>query len=166
VPLVAPHFWESNRNKGVVVALLSAPILLFFPLALGERGAHELLEKGAEYVSFLCLLGSLFVVTGGIHVGGSLSGTPLANTFALGLGGVLFGGIFATMAPVLLYLHAHAVALGLAQPWQFYWVAGGLSSFLDNAPTYLTFAATAAGLHGVPLEGRYLADSSPAARRP
>jgi Na+/H+ antiporter NhaD/arsenite permease-like protein len=32
-----------------------------------------------------------------------------------------------------------------------------LSSFLDNAPTYLTFAATACGLDGVTLEGRYLA---------
>ncbi len=32
-----------------------------------------------------------------------------------------------------------------------------LSSFLDNAPTYLTFAATACGLESVPLEGRYLA---------
>jgi len=74
VPLVAPHFWESNRNKGVVVALLSVPIFLFFPLALGERGAHELLEKGAEYVSFHCLLGSLFVVT---NCGGMLM--PLAD---------------------------------------------------------------------------------------
>ena len=32
-----------------------------------------------------------------------------------------------------------------------------LSSFLDNAPAYLTFAATACGLDGIPLEGRYLA---------
>ena len=71
---------------------------------------------------------------------------------------VLFAGIFATMAPVLLYLNGHASTLGLTEPWQFYWVSGGLSSFLDNAPTYLTFAATAAGLQGVPLEGRYLAE--------
>jgi Na+/H+ antiporter NhaD/arsenite permease-like protein len=31
-----------------------------------------------------------------------------------------------------------------------------LSSFLDNAPTYLTFASTACGLEGVPLRGAYL----------
>jgi Na+/H+ antiporter NhaD/arsenite permease-like protein len=31
-----------------------------------------------------------------------------------------------------------------------------LSSFLDNAPTYLTFAAPAAGLNGIAVEGRYL----------
>jgi Na+/H+ antiporter NhaD/arsenite permease-like protein len=39
--------------------------------------------------------------------------------------------------------------LGLDQPWQFFWVTGTLSSFLDNAPTYLTFASTAQGLLGV-----------------
>jgi Na+/H+ antiporter NhaD/arsenite permease-like protein len=70
---------------------------------------------------------------------------------------LLFAGIFATMAPALLLLNAHAKDFGLAAPWQFFWAAGALSSFLDNAPTYLTFAATACGLEGVPLEGRYLA---------
>ena len=45
---------------------------------------------------------------------------------------------------------------GLEQPWQFFWASGLLSSFLDNAPTYLTFAATACGLEGIPLEGSYL----------
>ena len=77
---------------------------------------------------------------------------------------VLFAGIFVTMAPALLILNAwgqgHREVLGavfgLHQPWQFFWAAGALSSFLDNAPTYLTFAATACGLHGVPIEGRYL----------
>jgi Na+/H+ antiporter NhaD/arsenite permease-like protein len=70
---------------------------------------------------------------------------------------VLFAGIFATMAPALLLLNAHADSLGVREPWQFFWATGALSSFLDNAPTYLTFAATASGLAEVPLEGRYLA---------
>ena len=70
---------------------------------------------------------------------------------------ILFAGIFATMAPALLILHAHARSFGIDEPWKFFWASGSLSSFLDNAPTYLTFAATACGLHGVPLEGRYLA---------
>jgi len=37
--------------------------------------------------------------------------------------------------------------LGVTEPWQFFWLTGGLSSFLDNAPTYLTFATLAAGSH-------------------
>ena len=71
---------------------------------------------------------------------------------------VLFAGVFATMAPALLLLNARAAGLGLGVPWKFYWASGALSSFLDNAPTYLAFAATAVGRAGIPLEGRYLAD--------
>ena len=56
-------------------------------------------------------------------------------------------------------------ALGVREPWQFFWATGALSSFLDNAPTYLTFAAAACGLDGIPLEGRYLAEL-PRARAP
>jgi Na+/H+ antiporter NhaD/arsenite permease-like protein len=84
-----------------------------------------------------------------------------ANSFAFGPiveVAVLFAGIFVTMAPALLLLNAHAARFGLAEPWQFYWASGMLSSFLDNAPTYLTFAATACGLEGIPLQGRYLAE--------
>jgi Na+/H+ antiporter NhaD/arsenite permease-like protein len=68
----------------------------------------------------------------------------------------LFAGIFVTMAPALLLLNAHASEFGLEHPWQFFWITGVLSSFLDNAPTYLTFAATACGLNGIALEGSYL----------
>jgi Na+/H+ antiporter NhaD/arsenite permease-like protein len=61
---------------------------------------------------------------------------------------VIFAGIFATMIPALAILEARGGELGLARPWQFFWMAGFLSSFLDNAPTYLTFASMASGLMG------------------
>ncbi len=61
---------------------------------------------------------------------------------------VLFAGIFATMIPALVLLNARGGELGLTQPWQFFWATGLLSSFLDNAPTYLTFASTASALMG------------------
>jgi len=344
LPLVLPHFWESNRNKGLVAALLALPVALYLVAAHGEAGVHELIEKGKEYASFIVLLASLFVVTGGIYVRGSLAGTPLVNTIVLGLGAliaswigttgasvllirpllranasrerkahivvffifvvsncgglltplgdpplflgflkgvpfdwtfrlwkgwllvngallvifnvwdqivlareererpgaqleqvmqheplgfegatnfgflaaivaviyaagsgfgnagapwpfgvqeglmlvvtalayfttsgriraknafgfgpiievaVLFAGIFVTMAPALLLLNANAKQFGVSEPWHFFWATGLLSSFLDNAPTYLTFAATACGLDGISLEGRYLAE--------
>jgi Na+/H+ antiporter NhaD/arsenite permease-like protein len=62
---------------------------------------------------------------------------------------VLFIGIFVTMIPALWILNVLGSKneLGLDQPWQFFWASGGLSSFLDNAPTYLTFSAAASGLH-------------------
>lgn len=59
---------------------------------------------------------------------------------------VLFIGIFITMIPALLILKAQGAALGIEKPWQFFWITGCLSSFLDNTPTYLVFFTTAASL--------------------
>jgi Na+/H+ antiporter NhaD/arsenite permease-like protein len=61
---------------------------------------------------------------------------------------VVFAGIFATMIPALQILNARGGELGLQSPAQFFWATGILSSFLDNAPTYLTFASTASGILG------------------
>jgi Na+/H+ antiporter NhaD/arsenite permease-like protein len=54
--------------------------------------------------------------------------------------------------PALEILDARAASLNLRHPWQFFWLSGALSSFLDNAPTYLTFTAMASGLVGSRLE--------------
>lgn len=64
---------------------------------------------------------------------------------------ILFAGIFATIIPPLAMLRAGeegALAFlikAVQQPAQFFWATGLLSSFLDNAPTYLTFLSTALG---------------------
>jgi Na+/H+ antiporter NhaD/arsenite permease-like protein len=63
----------------------------------------------------------------------------------------LFAGIFVTMLPALDLLRARGAELGVREPWQFFWATGVLSSFLDNAPTYLTFLALGQGL-GLPAE--------------
>jgi Na+/H+ antiporter NhaD/arsenite permease-like protein len=60
---------------------------------------------------------------------------------------VLFFGIFLTMIPALELLRSRGGELGVREPWQFFWATGILSSFLDNAPTYLTFLALGQGLH-------------------
>jgi Na+/H+ antiporter NhaD/arsenite permease-like protein len=63
----------------------------------------------------------------------------------------LFIGIFITMIPCLLILKAGSegalafLVNGVTQPMHYFWVTGGLSSFLDNAPTYLTFFNSALG---------------------
>jgi len=64
---------------------------------------------------------------------------------------ILFAGIFATMIPTLLMLAAGehgalaVVVRAVKSPASFFWASGSLSSFLDNAPTYLTFLQTALG---------------------
>ncbi|NOZ87941.1 MAG: sodium:proton antiporter [Deltaproteobacteria bacterium] len=66
----------------------------------------------------------------------------------------LFAGIFMTIVPALAILRAgeHGALAGLIRavdkPWHYFWITGGLSSFLDNAPTYLTFFNTALGKLG------------------
>jgi Na+/H+ antiporter NhaD/arsenite permease-like protein len=61
---------------------------------------------------------------------------------------VLFAGIFVTMIPALQLLSAHGAEMGLTEPWQFMWATGLLSSFLDNAPTYLVFATAGSSFVG------------------
>ena len=64
---------------------------------------------------------------------------------------VLFAGIFITMIPAIAILRAgdEGALSGMVdlarEPRHYFWLTGGLSSFLDNAPTYLTFFHTALG---------------------
>jgi len=64
---------------------------------------------------------------------------------------ILFAGIFATIVPALSILKAGIAGAAaplvnaVEEPWHFFWATGVLSSFLDNAPTYLTFFSTAIG---------------------
>jgi Na+/H+ antiporter NhaD/arsenite permease-like protein len=77
-----------------------------------------------------------------LRVENAFSWSPMVEVAAL------FAGIFATMIPALAILNARGAQLGLAHPWQYFWASGALSSFLDNAPTYLTFASAASGAVG------------------
>jgi len=58
---------------------------------------------------------------------------------------LLFAGIFVTIIPALAILkageagHFAFLVRAVKEPWQYFWATGSLSSFLDNAPTYLTF---------------------------
>ncbi|MDY7108616.1 MAG: sodium:proton antiporter [Planctomycetota bacterium] len=56
----------------------------------------------------------------------------------------LFIGIFIAMQVPIDVLRVYGPNLGLTQPWHFFWATGSLSSFLDNAPTYVVFFETAA----------------------
>lgn len=59
---------------------------------------------------------------------------------------IIFLAIFITMIPALSILHNNAASFGITKPYQFFWASGILSSFLDNAPTYLTFMSLAQGV--------------------
>jgi Na+/H+ antiporter NhaD/arsenite permease-like protein len=97
-PLVAPRWWHSNRNKALAALVVSAPVIVY----LGFSAPHLLAEKVHEYLGFIVVIGALFVITGGIHIRGSLAGTPLVNTGLLGAGAVLANVLGTTGASVLL----------------------------------------------------------------
>ena len=101
-PLVAPRWWHSNRNKGLVAAAASLPVVLYLGAALGEPGRLALEEKARDYVSFVVVITALYVISGGVHLEGSLSGTPLGNTALLGAGAVLANVVGTTGASALL----------------------------------------------------------------
>src|SRR5262245_56180183 len=88
------------------------------------------------------VLPSWFTTAVAVHRANHFHLHPIAEVAAV------FLGIFITMIPALEILRSHATDLGLNAPWQYFWMSGVLSSFLDNAPTYLTFTAMASGLVG------------------
>jgi len=151
MPLIAPHWWESNLNRAKLTAAIALPFAVWWLSTRGSTGAHQLLASLEEYVAFIVLLGALFVISGGIHVAGSLAGTPLVNTAILGIGAVLANLIGTTGASMVLirpllranegrHHRMHAVVFFI------FVVAntGGLLTPLGDPPLYLGF------LHGVP----------------
>ena len=57
----------------------------------------------------------------------------------------VFIGIFATMTPALMYLHGmrDTIQSVLSEPWEYLYLTGSLSAFLDNAPTAMVFNSMA-----------------------
>jgi Na+/H+ antiporter NhaD/arsenite permease-like protein len=72
-----------------------------------------------------------------VHEANRFSWAPILEVAAV------FVGIFVTMVPALAVLSDRGASLGITRHQQFFWASGALSSVLDNAPTYLTFASLA-----------------------
>ncbi len=69
------------------------------------------------------------------------------NFIAIGEVACLFIGIFITMQAPIEILKIKGETLGLTSPLQYFWCTGILSSFLDNAPTYVVYFELAGSLH-------------------
>ena len=151
-PLLNPHWWEHNRNKGFIAAGLGIPVVLYL-LTFGHHGIEALEHAGKEYISFLVLLGSLFVISGGVYVRGSLKGSPLVNTLFLALGAAVASFVGTTGASMLLIrplLRANEKRIRVAHVVVFFIFVvsncGGLLTPLGDPPLFLGF------LKGVPFE--------------
>jgi Na+/H+ antiporter NhaD/arsenite permease-like protein len=150
LPLAAGHWWHANRNKTIVATAAGLPVAIWL-LATGRTG--PLLHAGQEYVSFVVLLGSLFVVSGGVCVEGDLRGTPRTNTAILALGGLLASAVGTTGASMLLIrplLRANAARARVVHTVIFFIFVvsncGGLLTPLGDPPLFIGY------LRGVPFD--------------
>lgn len=150
MPLFAEHWWHRNLNKLIISVALSAPVLLYL---LTHNGIHEIEHAAEEYFAFIVLLGSLFVISGGILVEGDIRATPLVNTGFLALGAVLASIMGTTGASMLLIrplLRTNSERkYTLHTPIFFIFLVsnvGGLLTPLGDPPLFLGY------LRGVPFE--------------
>jgi Na+/H+ antiporter NhaD/arsenite permease-like protein len=101
-PVAAPHWWEKHYPKVALgLGAVTAGVYLFI-----LRDAVSLEHSLHEYVSFIALVGSLYVVAGGIHIAVPIRATPLANAV------FLFGGAVAANV-----LGTTGAAMLLIRPW-------------------------------------------------
>jgi len=145
MPLLAEDWWHANRNKGLVVLGLSLPTAVSL-FAYGAETSHALIHEWEDYASFLILLGSLYVISGGILLRGRLPHTPLANTGLLACGALLANLIGTTGASMVLIrplIRANAGRTRKAHiPVFFIFVVsntGGLLTPLGDPPLFLGF---------------------------
>lgn len=153
LPLVAGHWWEHNKNRALVSFTLGAGFVAWLLWAHGHAAHHALHESALDYVSFIALLGSLYVVSGGIYIKGSLAGSPLSNTALFSIGAVLANLIGTTGASMVLIrplLRANATRVKKQHIVVFFIFivsnCGGLLTPLGDPPLFLGF------LKGVPFE--------------
>jgi Na+/H+ antiporter NhaD/arsenite permease-like protein len=98
-PVIAPRWWLKHYAK-VALGLGTVTIGIYF---LVLQDCASLGHAAHEYISFIVLVGSLFVVSGGIHIGVKSTATPLANVIFL-LVGALVANIFGTTGAAMLLI--------------------------------------------------------------
>lgn len=115
------HWWEKNSSRFLVAVSLGVVTLIYYIFLYGEgvvdhsSSTHELSEPGfaagmtvlsnailVEYIPFITLLFSLFVISGGIAIEGHLVGRPKLNAGIIAIGGLLASFIGTTGAAMLL----------------------------------------------------------------
>ncbi|RME52022.1 MAG: sodium:proton antiporter [Caldilineae bacterium] len=149
-PLTFEHWWHRNQNKLIVSLVLGAPVLLYL---IANGAYHEIGHAAEEYFAFIVLLGSLFIISGGILVEGDIRATPLVNTGFLALGAFLASFMGTTGASMLLIrpllrtnserrhtIHTPIFFIFLVSN------VGGLLTPLGDPPLFLGY------LRGVPFE--------------
>jgi len=133
----------------ILIILIIGAVLFSGLVRLGDIsifGVHIALQDIVrDIVLVLIIIVSLISTSGEIRDENEFTWFPMKEV------AILFAGIFITMMPCLEILRAGAkgelasIMKAVKEPYHYFWITGILSSFLDNAPTYLTFLNTAIG---------------------
>ena len=99
-PLFFPDWWSKHYPK--VALTLGSITLIYYWFGLPGKAHETVLHRGTEYVQFIALIGSLFVVSGGIHINVKGEATPLANVVFLMIGAIIANVLGTTGASMLL----------------------------------------------------------------
>lgn len=145
-PLISHRWWEHNYPW--VALPLGALVVVYYTFFFG--GTERMLHTGHEYVSFIALIGSLFVISGGIHIRLAGKLTPKQNVGLLAVGAVLANIIGTTGAAMVLI---RPYIRGNSWRWSPYHIAffifivancGGALTPIGDPPLFLGY------LKGVP----------------
>ncbi|MGD0590970.1 MAG: sodium:proton antiporter [Bacteroidota bacterium] len=98
IPFINRYWWEKNYR--FVAYTLGFVVVLYYIFSL--HNVPRLFLTSYEYVSFISLIGSLFVVAGGIHVRIRGKSTPIGNVALLATGAVISNILGTTGASMLL----------------------------------------------------------------
>lgn len=132
---------RGSRNVWLLVAVVASVAFLnpgFIP-QMAEADAPLWLKFIRETVLLLITFISYYTTKKRVRYDeNKFSWEPIGEVCAL------FLGIFITMTPALVYLES--ADMNLEHPWQFFFLTGALSSFLDNTPTAVAFYSVAAGM--------------------
>jgi Na+/H+ antiporter NhaD/arsenite permease-like protein len=147
--------FDGAANFALLAAVVGLVLLSGFwksPVAFAIAGTPVALPGLVRDAGLLVVtLLSLLITPRKVHADNQFSWGPMVEVAKL------FAGIFLTIIPVIAMLKAGAngpfAALisavtradGQPDPAMYFWATGLLSSFLDNAPTYLVFFNTAGG---------------------
>jgi len=102
MPLTPPaikHHWDRFYPHVAVGLALLVALYYFFVIPQGAIAVAHTLQ---DYVSFICLIGSLYVVAGGIHIKVTGEASPLANVVFLAIGAFVANIIGTTGASMVL----------------------------------------------------------------
>jgi Na+/H+ antiporter NhaD/arsenite permease-like protein len=145
-PLLFPRIWHEHYGKIAFMwaTLTVVPIAALYDIPTATKAfAHAAL---GEYMSFIVMLFSLYVVAGGVLVTGDLRGTPLVNTTILTLGALMASVVGTTGAAMILIrplLRANANRLHNVHVVVFFIIlvanVGGALSPLGDPPLFVGY---------------------------